>query len=81
MYYGNGHLILDGSAISSNATTSVGGGIYVTGGTVTLQGGATITGNSAGIDGGGIYVESGSLVGAVADGNVTGNVPNDISQP
>lgn len=49
------------SVISNNTAGENGGGIYINGGTLSLESGAAIRENTAETDGGGIYIRDGSL--------------------
>lgn len=49
------------SVISKNIAGESGGGIYINGGTLSLESGAAISENTAGENGGGIYIRDGSL--------------------
>ena len=49
------------SVISNNTAGENGGGIYINGGTLSLESGAAIRENTAETDGGGIYIRNGSL--------------------
>lgn len=49
------------SVISNNTAGENGGGIYINGGTLSLETGAAIRENTAETDGGGIYIRNGSL--------------------
>ena len=60
-----------GSKVTGNTATSLGGGIDNLG-AVTMNGGSNVTGNTA-QQGGGIY-NRGTLVGAVAEHNVSDNI-------
>jgi hypothetical protein len=66
-----GTLIMNQNAkISDNTSASMGGGLYIDGGTVTMNGGE-ISGNSS-RDGGGVYAtNSGAMV--INEGKITGN--------
>ena len=57
-------------SITGGAPTANGGGVYVSGGSFTMEGGS-ITGNTAADDGGGVYVSGGSFT--LAGGSITGN--------
>jgi hypothetical protein len=66
---------LRGTSSIANNSADVGGGIFITYATVTCLDADSITGNL----GGGIAGYGETLVGCVAGGNVTGNLPFDIS--
>jgi hypothetical protein len=55
----NAQVEIDDSAIAGNSSTDIGGGIYSSGGILTMQNGATLSGNSA-VNGGGVYVATGT---------------------
>lgn len=65
----------DTSSITGNTAGGDGGGI-MNFATVTMAG-SSIHNNTASVEGGGIY-NSGTLIGAVAGGNVYSNNPDDI---
>lgn len=73
-----GTLNLGGKVQVDGNTATLGGGIYNFESTVTMNGHAQVNGNTATSDGGGIYNNGGTLVGAVAGGNVKSNNPDDI---
>ena len=62
-------LLVERSGIDSNSTPDSGGGLYITGGSATINN-TTISGNSAGVDGGGLYNSSASTV---THTTITGN--------
>ena len=72
VYIRNGATIVmnSGSLITGNNTDSGGGGIYVSGGSFTMNGG-TISGNNTDSGGGGIYVYGGSFT--MNGGTISGN--------
>lgn len=55
------NLVIERSGIDSNSTPDSGGGLYIAGGSATINN-STISGNSAGVDGGGIYNSSAGIV-------------------
>lgn len=57
----NKSCIIKKSVISKNIAGENGGGIYINGGTLSLESGAAIRENTAETDGGGIYIRNGSL--------------------
>lgn len=57
----NKSCIIKKSVISNNTAGESGGGIYINGGTLSLESGAAIRENTAETDGGGIYIRDGSL--------------------
>ena len=69
----SGTLIMNnGSKITGNSSSSYyGGGVYVGGGTFTMNGG-TISGNTAGDWGGGVYVGGGTFT--MTGGTISGNI-------
>jgi putative cofactor-binding repeat protein len=67
---------LRGSSSISGNSADAGGGIFITYAMVTCLDGSSITGN---LVGGGIGGYGETLVGCVAGGNVSGNLPFDIS--
>lgn len=79
MYLNAGNLTLkDGATITGNTNSSDGGGVYVAGGTFTMEGGE-ISGNIAnyngGFDGGGgVYVAGGEF--KMSNGSISGNKAN-----
>ncbi len=63
--------LLNGVTVSGNNNTNgSGGGVYINGGTVTMESGSRIYSNSA-ANGGGVYVNSGGL--KMEGGNIHGN--------
>ena len=72
----DGTLIMNGGTIRDNLATSKGGGIYIIGGTVTLNEGAAVKDNTSNGDGGGVYIiKNGSSVGklTINGGEISGN--------
>lgn len=61
------------SKITGNTNNSNGGGVYVDGGTFTMNGG-TVTGNTAAADGGGVYVNGGTFT--MNGGTISNNKSN-----
>lgn len=57
----NKSCIIKKSVISKNIAGENGGGIYINGGTLSLESGTAIRENTAETDGGGIYIRNGSL--------------------
>jgi hypothetical protein len=72
-----GTATVNDSDVTENTASGQGGGVFNLA-LLTLENGSTVASNSAGL-GGGIYQAGGSLVGAVAGGNVSGNTPDDIA--
>jgi predicted outer membrane repeat protein len=70
--------LFDSSSVSNNRAAEHGGGIFCSGGTLWMHGASSVRRNMAGESGGGIYNAGTVLVGAVAGGNVSDNVPDDI---
>ena len=72
--YQNGSFNMKGGEIrnnqAANGSSGEGGGVYVYGGTFTMDGG-TISGNTANAAGGGVYMYSGSFT--MTGGSITGN--------
>jgi len=66
---------LRGTSSITNNSADAGGGIFITYAMVSCLDGSSITGNL----GGGIGGYGETLVGCVAGGNVSGNLPFDIS--
>jgi hypothetical protein len=76
-----GTLVMRGAAsVRGNAVTDADGGGISNFGSVTMNGSAYVTRNRAvNGTGGGIFNHAGTLVGAVAGGNVFDNIPDDIA--
>lgn len=62
-------LVIERSGFDSNTSPDSGGGLYISGGSATINN-STISGNSAGVDGGGLYSSSASIV---THATITGN--------
>ena len=75
--YQNGSFNMKGGEIrnnqAANGSSGEGGGVYVYGGTFTMDGG-TISGNTAIENGGGVYVNKNSFT--MGDGTISGNTAN-----
>ena len=75
--YQNGSFNMKGGEIrnnqAANGSSGEGGGVYVYGGTFTMDGG-TISGNTAIENGGGVYVNKDSFT--MGDGTISGNTAN-----
>lgn len=72
----------DDASVSGNMTSASsqganGGGVYVMGGTLTIQGNASIRGNTAGSVsssyGGGVYIANGTSLIMLGDASISGN--------
>ncbi len=82
-------IIITGSTLSYNAasggiplpgesTDGLGGGIYVDGGTLTVQNASKVVSNFSSGEGGGIINEGSATVSISADSTVSKNIPDDI---
>ena len=83
-----GDVIITGSTLSYNAasggihlgesTDGLGGGIYVDGGTLTVENASKIVSNFSSDEGGGVINDGSATASISADSTVTKNVPDDI---
>ena len=82
-----GEVIITGSTLSYNAASAVsddgglGGGIYVNGGTLTVQNASKVVSNFSSDEGGGIIYEGSATASISPDSTVSKNIPDDIIHP